>query len=177
MSPIRLTKPKLTPTPTTAKTIAGLISALLFAILTVPLGAQPAPETRSPHGFGPFYDAAHEITINGDIQEVVTRRIAGSPAGMHLLVAGPEGQVDAHVGPFLSREIKDALHTGTPVRIIGAMASLNGKNYLLARELNVGGSTVTVRSKTGFLLRAHAARVVPARSQKLPQSQIEGGAR
>jgi hypothetical protein len=177
MSPIRLTKPKLTPTPTTAKTIAGLISALLFAILTVPLGAQPAPETRSPHGFGPFYDAAHEITINGDIQEVVTRRIAGSPAGMHLLVAGPEGQVDAHVGPFLSKEIKDALHTGTPVRIIGAMASLNGKNYLLARELSVGGTTVKLRSKSGLLLRKHPAGLTPPENQKMSQLESNGGAR
>jgi hypothetical protein len=160
-----------------AGTIAGLLSGLLFAILAVPLPAQPAPESRSPRGFGPFYDAAHEITLHGDIQQVVTRHILGSPVGMHLLVAGPEGLVDAHVGPFLSQEIKEALHTGTPVQIVGVMTSLNGKNYLLARELNVGGTTVTLRSKTGLLLRAHPARVVPVRSQKLSQPQPDGGAR
>jgi hypothetical protein len=177
MSPRTTSARTMSARTTSAGMIAVLLSVLLFAILAVPLPAQPAPESRSPRGFGPFYDAAHEVTLHGDIQQVVTRRVLGSPAGMHLLVAGPEGLVDAHVGPFLSQEVKAALHTGTPVQIVGAMTSLNGKSYLLARELNVGGSTVTVRSKTGFLLRAHAARVVPARSQKLPQSQIEGGAR
>jgi hypothetical protein len=96
---------------------------------------------------------------------------------MHLLVAGPEGQVDAHVGPFLSREIKDALHTGTPVRIIGAMASLNGKNYLLARELSVGGTTVKLRSKSGLLLRKHPAGLTPPENQKMSQLESNGGAR
>jgi hypothetical protein len=171
MSPICSTKPTLN------LTIAGLLSALLFAILAVPLGAQPAPESRSPHGFGPFYDAAREITLNGDVQQVVTRHVPGSPVGMHLLVAGPEGLVDAHVGPFLSKEVKEALHTGTPVQIIGAMTSLNGKNYLLARELSVGGTTVTVRSKNGILLRAHSARLAPAPSQKTSQPESYGGAR
>ncbi len=169
MSRTRLTKP----TPI----IAGLLSALLFAILAVPLAAQPAPESRSPRGFGPFYDAAHEITLHGDIQQVVTRHVVGSPVGMHLLVAGPEGLVDAHVGPFLSKEMKEALHTGTPVQIVGAMTSLNGKNYLLARELNVGGTTVTLRSKTGFLLRSHPSRVAPDGSQKTSQPESDGGAR
>jgi hypothetical protein len=169
MSRTRLTK--------SAPIIAGLLSGLLFAILAVPLGAQPAPESRSPRGFGPFYDAAHEIILHGDIQQVVTRRVPGGPVGMHLLVAGPEGLVDAHVGPFLSKEMKDALHTGTPVQIVGAMTSVNGKNYLLARELNVGGSTVKVRSKTGLLLRAHPARVAPAGSQKISQLAPDGGAR
>ena len=143
------------------RTIAGLLTGLLFAILAVPLGAQPAPESRVGHGFGPLYDAAHETTLHWTIQEVVTKHAVGSPAGMHLLVAGPQGVVDAHVGPFLSKETKEALQTGTPVRIVGAMASLHGKNYLLARELTVGGTTVTVRSEHGFCVCTPLARSIP----------------
>src|SRR5580658_2413542 len=112
---------------TSAGTIAVLLSGLLFAILAVPLPAQPAPESRSPRGFGPFYDAAHEVTLHGDIQQVVTRRVLGSPAGMHLLVAGPEGLVDAHVGPFLGKETRTTLHAGTPIELVGAMTSIRGK--------------------------------------------------
>ena len=145
----RLTKP--------IRMIAGLLAALLFAILAVPLVAQPASETRVGHGFGVVYDAAHEITLNGDIQRVVTKRAVGVPVGMHLLVAGPKGLVDAHVGPFLSKEMKDALHTGTPVEIVGAMATVHGKSYLLARELSVGGTTITLRSEHGILRRSTAA--------------------
>jgi hypothetical protein len=142
----RLTKP--------IRMIAGLLAGLLFASLAVSLGAQPASETHVGHGFGLVYDAAHEITLNGDIQRVVTKHAVGTPVGMHLLVAGPKGLVDAHVGPFLSKEMKEALHTGTPVEIVGAMATVHGKSYLLARELSVGGTTVRVRSENGFLRRS-----------------------
>ena len=97
----RLTKP--------TRLIAGLLCGLLLAILAVPLGAQPASTTHPAQGFGPVYDASHEITLNGTIQEFVTKRVVGSPTGMHLLVAGPDGVVDARVGPFLSKETKEAL--------------------------------------------------------------------
>jgi hypothetical protein len=137
---------------------AGLLAGLLLAILAVPLGAQLAPETRATRAVGPVYDAAHEITLNGTIQEVVTKRVAGSPVGMHLLVAGPEGVVDAHVGPYLTKDTQDALHAGLPVQIVGAVEQLHGKSILLARQLIFGGRTVTVRNENGFLVRAHGPR-------------------
>ncbi len=157
--------------------IAGLLAGLLFAILAVPLGAQPVPTTRVGHGFGPVYNAAHEITLSGDIQSVVTRHVKGSPLGMHLMVAGPKGLVDAHVGAFLSKADKDALHTGTPVEIVGAMMTLNGKNYLMAREVTVGGSTIKVRGKSGLLLRVHSVRTRPTRILKTAKAEQNGGAR
>ena len=156
--------------------IAGLLTGLLFAAWALPLGAQLAAESRPGHGFGPVYDVAHEITLNGTIREVVTRYLVGSPAGIHLLVAGPQGVVDAHVGPFLSKETKESLQAGMPVRIVGAMSSLNGKNYLLARELTVGGSTVTVRSKHGLLVPVHSPRAQRTRAEKTPQAELNGGA-
>jgi hypothetical protein len=161
------------PIPISIKMIAGLLAGLLFAILAVPLGAaQPASETRTGHGFGVTYDRAHELTLSGDVQQVVTRHVAGVPGGMHLLVAGPKGLVDAHIGPFLSKEMKEALHTGTPVRIVGAMATLNGREYLLARELTVGGTTLTIRGEHGFLRHS---QITPAEHSAAKTSN--GGAR
>jgi hypothetical protein len=165
----RFTKPTLV--------IAGLLTGLLLAIPAVPLGAQEAAESHLGRGFGPAYDAAHEITFSGTIQDVVSQHVAGSPAGIHLLVAGPQGVVDAHVGPFLSKETKESLQAGMPVRIVGAMSLQEGKNYLLARELTVGGSTVTVRSERGVLLPVLSPRAQRARTQKTSQLQIEAGAR
>src|ERR1700691_5191074 len=89
--------------------IAGLLLSLLLATLAVPLGAQPASTTPVAKGFGPVYDAAHEITLDGTIQNVISKHVTGSPAGMHLLVAGQHGVVDAHVGLFLSKETKESL--------------------------------------------------------------------
>lgn len=161
--------------------IAGLLTGLLFAILAVPLGAQTAPESRAGRGFGPAYDAAHETILHGTIREVVTKHETGSPAGMHLLVAGPQGVVDTHVGPYLSKETREALRAGAPVQIVGAAVSLNGKEYFLARQLTVGTRTVTVRSPHGFLVREHAPRVArskaESKTEKTSQVELNGGAR
>lgn len=154
-----------------APMIAGLLAGLLLAIVAVPLGAQPAPETRTGRGFGPVYDAAHETTLNGTIQQVVTKRVPGSPAGMHLLVAGPEGTVDTHVGPFLSKQTQEALHSGAQVQIVGAMSTLRGKNYLLARELIIGGRTIKVRSERGILEPEHPARTAHTRVKSAVTTQ------
>jgi hypothetical protein len=161
-------------TPTLAGLLSVLFAGLLLAIFATPLGAQPASETRVGHGFGPVYDSAHEITLNGTVQEVVTRRMPGRPVGMHLFVAGPQGLVDAHVGPFLSKEMKEALHTGTPVQLVGAMASLRGKKYLMVRELNVGGTNVTVRSEHGFLVHS---QVSGTKTKDRAELESNGGAR
>lgn len=141
-----------------ARMIVGLLTGLLVAILTIPLGAQPAPESRAGRGFGPVYDVAHEVTINGTVQRVVTKHALGSPAGMHLLVGRAEGIVDAHVGPFLAKDTQEALHTGLPVQMVGAMQQINGKQYLMVRQLVIGGHTVTVRNEHGFLEHPHARR-------------------
>jgi len=158
--------------------IAGLLTGLLFAILAVPLSATTKAEPHPERGFGPVYNAAHETTVNGTIQEVVTKRVLGSPAGMHLLVAGPEGVVDAHVGSFLTKDTREALHTGLPIQIVGATEKLHGRQYLLARQLIFGGRTVTVRSRTGFLLPAtNSRRTTSSRASKVAKSSIYGGAR
>jgi len=156
--------------------VAGLLPALLFVIVTVPLVAQPASKSSAVRGFGPVYDAAHETTLDGTIQEIVSKHTVGSPAGVHLLVAGPQGLVDAHLGPFLSRETTASLHAGMPVRIVGANMLLHGHNYLMAREFIVGGRTVTVRSERGIPIMAHSARQTRARSRQTLHPESTGGA-
>jgi hypothetical protein len=142
--------------------MASLLIGLSFPILAV---AQSMSVSRPAQGFGPAYDSAHEITLNGTIQEVVVRQIPGSPPGTHVLVAGPEGVVDAHAGPFLSKETKDALQAGTPIEIVGATTRLNDKSYLLARQLIIGGRTITVRSKHGFLLHEYLVRATRSKPE------------
>lgn len=156
---------------------ASLLAGLLLAISVVPAAAQEAAESHLGRGFGPVYDAAHEITLTGTIQEVVTQHVAGSPAGIHLLVAGPHGVVDAHVGPFLSKQTKESLQVGMPVRIVGAMSSPEGKSYLLARVLTVGATTVIVRSAHGLLLPVPMPRAQRGRTERTSQLGSDAGAR
>jgi hypothetical protein len=136
---------------------AGLFTGLLFVIATIPLNAQPAhPGAQQSLALG--YDKAHEITLTGTIEEVNEKPATGSPVGLHLMVAGSQGNVDAHLGPYMTEETREALHTGTLVQIVGAMEKLHGKEYLLARQVIFGGRLVQVRSENGLLVRAHTAK-------------------
>jgi hypothetical protein len=156
-----------------ALALAGLTLGMLM--LATPMGAQPAATTG--RGTVAPYDLAHEVTINGTIAAVVTKHTMGSPAGMHLLVAGAQGTVDAHIGFIRSKSERAALHTGLPIQIVGAVKVLNGKQYLFARELHYGGRTIAVRSKTGFPTGGlDPSRPANARALKAARSAKSGGA-
>lgn len=136
----------------------GVLSALLLAITALPLAAQPEAQTHPLRSLGMGYDKAHELTINGTINQIVTKHVAGSPAGIHLLVTGQQGIVDAHLGSFMTRENRSALKPGTAIQVVGAMETIHGKKYLLARELIIGGRTLTIRSSNGMLSSAQSMR-------------------
>jgi len=174
------------PFPTLAGLLPGLLFATVFAMLfaasfatfAFSLDTEAPPASQASRGFAAPYDAAHEITLTGNVQEVVTKHVAGSPAGMHLLIDGPQGTVDANLGPYLSKETQEALHMGTPVQITGAIETLHGKQILLARELIFGGQIITIRSPHGFLVRAHATRrVVSSDGEKSDKTSSNVGAR
>ncbi len=158
--------------------VAALLSGLLLATSSVPLKAQPAIESH--HGIGTGYDAAHEITLEGTIEQVQTRHVTGSPAGLHLMIAGPKGMVDAHLGALLSRQTKELLLAGMPVKIVGAMTTSRGKSYLLTRLLTIGDRTVKVRGKSGIPeMDLSNAKWHPHKTSANKRSQTEstGGAR
>jgi hypothetical protein len=70
-----------------ARIMAGLLTGMLFAVVTLQPSAQTAADSRTQRPLSPGYDKAHEITLDGTIQKVVTKRVPGSPFGMHLVVA------------------------------------------------------------------------------------------
>lgn len=152
--------------------IAGLLFGLLCAIVAVPLGASAA-ETHPQHPVV-IYDKAHEITFTGTIEKTTTKPEKGSPFGLHLTVTNSDATVDIHLGPYMTKQTLEALHVGTPVQIVGAVETVHGKGILLAREVQVGGRTITVRSENGFLLpqnvRAHS------KSQIKNHGSFSGGA-
>ncbi len=147
--------------------LAGFLPGVLLAFFALPVCAQPVDETHPAPSRMITYDSAHEVTINGTVKTVLTKHVAGSPAGMHLLVTGAQGTVDAHVGPFIPKNIRQALHMGLPLEVVGAMTTVRGKQFLLVRQLIYGGQTITVRNSRGFLL-------APARSSLDPSPKTNG---
>jgi hypothetical protein len=145
----------------------GLMTGLLAPILASPLIAQRASESVpapvSAHGSALAYNIAHELVLDGTVQEVVSQHEIGSPAGLHLIVSGEIGTVDAHLGPFLTDETREALHMGLPIHLVGEMKEFHGKQILLARLISFGGRTVIVRNTHGALIQyaSHPTNMTP----------------
>jgi hypothetical protein len=147
--------------------LTGVLPGVLLASFALPADAQTAESRPTQTN---RYKSAPEVTITGTVEQVITKHILGSPAGMHLLVSGNQGMVDVHVGPFMSKSTKEALHMGLPLQVVGAMETFHGKQYLLARQLIYGGQTVNVRNSNGLLLSS-------AQSSNAAKSVLIGGGR
>jgi hypothetical protein len=154
--------------------IAGLLTGLLLASSAIPIAAQPANEIPAQHPSILVYDKAHEITTEATIQEVISRHVPGTPAGMHLVVTTSQGTFDAAMGPFLTKETQQALHAGATLQITGARQQFSGKQYLVVRQIVVDGRTVMVRTEHGIPLRSMRSA---SRTEKASHSELDGGAR
>jgi len=100
------------------------------------------------------YRADQEIRVTASIQQIVTKRIENSPAGLHLMLASPQGAYDASLGPNISSEVKRSLTAGKSIEVTGAIETVRGQSYLLVRELMLDGKLIVVRNEKGFLLNA-----------------------
>jgi hypothetical protein len=102
------------------------------------------------------YSPARETTVAGSVDQVVTGHTAGAPAGVHLLVNGPQGVIDASLGPYLSAEVQQSLAKGAAVQLSGVTRTIDGTDYLLTRTLTVAGHATSIRNEHGFLIHPRA---------------------
>jgi hypothetical protein len=85
------------------------------------------------------------------------RQVLVNHGGVEILVDGPLGNFNAALGPHLPDEIRQALTNGAAVQLTGVVRSVNGKNFLLVRQLSVGGHDITLRNANGFLMHSPAS--------------------
>jgi hypothetical protein len=128
-----------------ARMIAGLLTGLLFVIVAVPLGAQPASR---PH---PYYDQSQEVTLKATVSSVLTRPSAGMIIGSHLLLETSSGAVDASLGRF-GLEGKGALSVtaGQQVEVTGVMKTLKNQQVFVVRTVKAGGQVYMMRNEHGI---------------------------
>lgn len=139
-----------------ARTMAWLV-AFLLSTLAAQAG-NPSQSFSAGQGSGFAYDPAKETTVVGTIKEFVTHPVPGTPVGLHILISASGETVDVHLGPYLAKDIQEALKTAPMVQVVGSTASLHGKEILLARELVFSGRQVTIRNERGFLIRQRVLR-------------------
>lgn len=146
------------------------ISVALLAILFVP-NATSAQEHAVQNGalrtrLVPAYDAANEVSLQGTIEKIMAKRDAGSPLGLHVIIATASADVDAHLGLLNAKRASEAgITPGACIRALGAMAQVGAMKILLVRELTARGQTIVIRNKRGFPAfqmapRASSAKVI-----------------
>jgi len=125
--------------------IAGLLAGLLFAILAVPLIAQPAGE--SPQS----YDISKEVTLSGTVSAVITRPAPGMMWGAHLMLQTVSGKVDASLGRWgLAGKGALSVAPGQQVEVTGVMRTFGDKEVFVARTVKVNGKVYTMRNEHGL---------------------------
>lgn len=130
--------------------IAGLLTGLLFAIVTIPLAAQPVNEHH------PSYDITKEITLKGTVTSVLHRSAPGMTWGSHLVVETASGTIDASLGRW-GLEGKNALSVteGQQVELTGVMKTLKNREVFVVRSVRTDGRVYTIRNEHGMAVSPH----------------------
>jgi len=150
--------------------IAGVLTTLLFAILVVPLIAQPANER--------YYDISKEVTISGTVASVLnpvgsyvgahSKPAPGTVWGSHLLIDTVSGKVDASLGRW-AMVGKHALSVtpGQQVEVTGVMQTIHEKEVLIVRTVKVNGKAFNVRNEHGISISPQARELAARRGETL----------
>jgi hypothetical protein len=127
------------------RTVAGLLTGLLFATLAVPLGAQTVRQSHRT-----FYDISKEVTLSGTVSDVLAKAAPGMMAGPHLLFTTSSGRVDASLGRF-ALQGKDPLAAapGKEVEVTGVMKTIKNRDVFVARIVKVDGKAYEIRNQHG----------------------------
>jgi hypothetical protein len=128
--------------------------ASFFCLVLLSTFTHAIARAQQPSHSAALDNPAHDITMSGSVERVVTTRTAGAPLGIQLVVEGPQGAFTANLGSTLGDKVLQTLSPGTPVQVSGVMQTINGNSYLLARKMTVAGNQVIVRNQHGFLVHS-----------------------
>jgi hypothetical protein len=117
------------------------------------------------------YQADKEVTLEGTVESLITKPVAGKPLGGHLMVATSKGTVDGQIGAYVVRGSQALAATpGEKVKITGVMTTIHGQQAFLVRTIQTPERTVVVRDAHGFF-------VFPGAATHVTRTSGQGGAR
>ncbi len=138
---------------------AAFAVALLSASFT---GAQQNQAVVSQASFS--YDSSRETQIQGTVVSF-TRGSEVAPIGPHATIKTSSGMVDVQLGNADRLKINNvSLAAGDSVKIVGANHNYGNGNVFLARILQKGNQTVTLRNAKGLPLAPRLEGPVKTRS-------------
>lgn len=134
-----------------------LFASIAILAIAVPMGAQTTAQTTGRATAVPAvprYEASEEVTLQGNVLDVVTKPPAGKLIGTHVIVATSSGDVDAHLGTYAMKGANSfTLTTGERVQLVGVMTTIGTNRVFLVRTIQSGSHVYVIRNEHGFLLR------------------------
>ena len=94
-----------------------------------------------------------DTAITATIQQVIPNHTPGTPPGTNLKLGTMTGPLYVSAGPYLAPEIQKALVAGQRVQVTGKIQNIHGQNYLIARQLLLGGRQIAIRNDQGAVIR------------------------
>jgi hypothetical protein len=102
---------------------------------------------------------AAEVTLTGTVSSVLVKAAPGMIVGSHLLLATPNGPVDASLGRFgLQGDGAVSVAAGQEIEATGVMKRIKDRFVFLVRRMKVGGEVYTIRNKHGFPVSPQARK-------------------
>ena len=143
-----------------------LLQAAAFAALTFSMAPLAFSQMGGGMGMGPrranrIYNPATETTVKGTVEEVKTFSGRGAWNGTHLTLKTKSGAFDVHLGPsaYIAKEgFKFA--KGDQIEVTGSKVKYQGHDAIIAREVKMGGKTLTLRDAQGFPAWAGGRRMM-----------------
>ncbi|HXZ31995.1 MAG TPA: hypothetical protein VEH30_06915 [Terriglobales bacterium] len=151
--------------------IPTLCLGWLVAGTAVAQNDSPQPTSNFNHG-AQASAPANEVSRTGTIQQMVSMHTAGAPIGIHILLATSQGVIDANLGPYLTKNVQQSLTNGEEVQVFGVLQGSGDQNYLIARQLIIGGKRITIRNEYGFLVHPQSRTGSQSRQG---QTDLNGG--
>lgn len=98
----------------------------------------------------PRYDPATEMTVKGTVEAVETRGHMNGMERLRLTVKTEKETMEVRVGPvwFLAQN-KMIFAKGDQVEVIGSHVKFESREWLIAREVKMGGQKLTLRDRDG----------------------------
>lgn len=127
---------------------AALISASLLSFSAVAQERRaPAPQPDL------FYNLSRETALQGTVVSY-TDASSMAPLGPHVKIQTSSGVVDVHLGDARVLEAEHlTLAAGDSIKVIGEAVAFGKGSQFVARIVEKGGQSVTLRSARGFVLR------------------------
>jgi hypothetical protein len=99
------------------------------------------------------YNKGTEVVTSGIVQSIQTGIDSSSPKGTYMVLQASPLTLNVQLAALSQARVP--FKTGDQVQVTGSLIAVNGKQILLAREIQFNGQVLLLRSQHGLVIRPY----------------------